>query len=99
LKKRKIHSIRTCLGCNSKKFKGELLRVVRTKDGVKLDLSGKMSGRGAYFCYNALCFEKGKKRLPSSLKVSLKKEEIDEVEAEFKSLLKRRSSGGENQTL
>jgi hypothetical protein len=94
LKKRKVHSIRTCLGCNSKKFKGELLRVVRTEKGIKLDESGKMPGRGAYFCYNVDCFKKGKRRLFSSLKVSLKKEEIDEVEQEFKALLKGRSLSG-----
>ncbi len=65
------------------------MRVVRTEEGIKLDESGKMPGRGAYFCYNAECWERGKKRLASSLKVSLGQEELSRVEQEFKALLKR----------
>jgi hypothetical protein len=91
LREKKVHSIRTCLGCNSKKFKGELVRVVRTGEGIRLDESGKMPGRGAYFCYNAECWAKGKKRLASSLKVSLSQEVLKEIEEEFKALLQRRN--------
>ncbi len=65
------------------------MRVVRTEEGIKLDESGKMPGRGAYFCYNAECWAKGKKRLASSLKVSLRQEELSGIEEEFKALLQR----------
>lgn len=67
------------------------MRVVRTEEGVRLDESGKMPGRGAYFCYNAECWEKGKKRLASSLKVSLSQEKLKEIEEDFEALLKRRN--------
>ena len=42
---------RTCMACNEQKEKQELVRIVRSKDGIiEVDLSGKKSGRGAYIC-------------------------------------------------
>ena len=53
--------MRQCLGCREMKPKHDLLRVVRTTDGtVQLDLNGKISGRGAYFC-SVQCLEKSVK--------------------------------------
>ena len=50
---------RTCIGCNSKKDKKELIRIVKSKDGeIKVDLTGKMEGRGTYICKNEECLEK-----------------------------------------
>jgi len=58
LKNKKI-PMRMCAGCRESKPKAELVRIVRTPDGsIKLDLTGKMSGRGTYICYNKECFEK-----------------------------------------
>lgn len=60
-KQRKI-PMRICVGCREKKPKRELLRLVRTPENeVKLDLSGKMSGRGAYICRQAECLKKALK--------------------------------------
>ena len=54
--------MRTCIACHTAKEKRELIRVVKTPDGeIKLDLTGKLSGRGAYICKSAKCFEKAKK--------------------------------------
>lgn len=62
IKKRKIPQ-RMCVACNEMKPKNTLIRAVRSKDGeIKLDLTGKAAGRGAYVCKNAECFEKLKKR-------------------------------------
>ena len=53
---------RKCMGCNEKKPKKELVRVVRTPEGVVLlDLTGKKSGRGAYICGKISCYEKALK--------------------------------------
>ena len=53
---------RTCIGCNSKKDKKELIRIVKNKDGeIKVDLTGKMEGRGTYICKNEECLEKAMK--------------------------------------
>ena len=50
---------RTCMGCNQKKDKRELLRVVVNKQGeILVDDTGKMEGRGAYICYNIECLNK-----------------------------------------
>lgn len=50
---------RTCMACNEQKEKQELLRIVKSKDGIiEVDLTGKKSGRGAYICKNLECLEK-----------------------------------------
>ena len=50
---------RTCIGCNSKKDKKELLRIVKNKNGeINIDLTSKMDGRGIYICRNEECLNK-----------------------------------------
>jgi predicted RNA-binding protein YlxR (DUF448 family) len=54
--------LRQCLGCREMKPKKELIRIVRSPEGeIALDTKGKMSGRGAYLCPNAECFNKVRK--------------------------------------
>lgn len=77
---------RTCLGCQEKKPKKDLLRIIRTPEGVvEIDKTGKKSGRGAYLCYNKLCLRAAlqKKRLGKALKVELSPELIKELEERF----------------
>lgn len=55
---------RMCVGCGQLKAKKELIRVVRTPEGViELDASpsGKRPGRGAYLCRNPECLAKAVK--------------------------------------
>ena len=50
---------RTCIGCNAKKDKKELIRIVKNKEGIiSIDKTGKLSGRGAYICGESSCLEK-----------------------------------------
>lgn len=50
---------RTCIGCNTKKDKKDLIRIVKNKQGeIKLDRTGKLDGRGAYICDRVDCLEK-----------------------------------------
>ena len=50
---------RTCMGCNGKKDKNKLIRIVKNKDNeIKVDKTGKMAGRGAYICDDINCLEK-----------------------------------------
>ncbi len=50
---------RTCMGCNEKKNKKDLIRVVKSTDGqISIDKTGKMHGRGAYICDKEECLEK-----------------------------------------
>ena len=50
------------MGCNSKKDKKDLIRIVKNKEGViSIDKTGKANGRGAYICNNISCLEKAVK--------------------------------------
>ena len=50
---------RMCMGCNAKKEKRELIRIVMNKEGnISIDKTGKLSGRGAYICDDINCLEK-----------------------------------------
>ena len=63
-----------------------LLRIVRTKDGaISLDPTGKMSGRGAYICKDAECFEKARKRksLERALKCAIPAEIYDSLKEQI----------------
>ena len=65
---------RKCMGCNEKKPKKELIRIVRTPDGqILLDDKGKISGRGVYICPRKDCFVKSKKagRFERNLEVEI----------------------------
>jgi predicted RNA-binding protein YlxR (DUF448 family) len=55
--KRKHKPQRTCIGCREVLDKGDLMRVVRTPEGVVMDQSGKMPGRGAYVHPRKSCWE------------------------------------------
>lgn len=50
---------RTCMGCNEKKDKKDLIRIVKNKENqIAIDRTGKMEGRGAYICDKSECLEK-----------------------------------------
>ena len=47
---------RTCMGCNEKKDKKDLIRIVKNKNNeISIDRTGKMEGRGAYICDDIKC--------------------------------------------
>lgn len=50
--------IRTCVVCREKSGKRTMTRIVRTDEGVYVDLTGKMNGRGAYLCDAATCWQR-----------------------------------------
>ena len=69
--------LRTCMGCNEKKLKKELVRIVKNKDGeIFIDRTGKADGRGAYICDQTECLEKviKSKRLERVLEVQIPEE-------------------------
>lgn len=50
---------RTCMGCNEQKEKNDLLRIVKSKEGIiEVDTTGKKNGRGAYICKSEECLNK-----------------------------------------
>ena len=66
---------RTCVGCRETLAKRDLIRLVRTGDGVVIDRTGKLPGRGAYLHDVRSCWEAG---LKSSLAHALKTEFTEE---------------------
>lgn len=63
---------RTCVGCRETLAKRTLIRVVRTPEGLRVDPTGKLAGRGAYLHDRLSCWERGLKgALAHALKVEL----------------------------
>lgn len=67
--------------------KRTLTRIVRRPDGVFIDPSGKMNGRGAYLHDHKACWERGLKgALASALRVTLTAEDRQRLENHLASL-------------
>ena len=81
MKTRKI-PLRTCVVTGEKLDKRDLLRVVKNKEGeVKVDLTGKMNGRGAYIKRDLAVLEMAikKKSLERKLECNISDEVYDEI--------------------
>ncbi len=73
---------RTCMGCNEKKDKNELIRIVKNKNNnLNIDKTGKLQGRGAYICNNISCLEKviKSKRLERVLETKISEDVYNEL--------------------
>ena len=70
---------RTCVACREVNDKRSLIRIVRTPDGVAVDPTGRMPGRGAYLHDSKDCWEKALKRgvLARSLKTEISPEDVE----------------------
>lgn len=62
---------RTCVACREVLPKRQMVRIVRTVDGVQVDRTGKLAGRGAYLHDRRECWVLG---LKGALKHALKAE-------------------------
>lgn len=74
--------MRTCVISHEKLEKKELFRIVRTKDnGVVIDETGKLNGRGAYLKKDKEVIEKARKNkeLEKHLEVKIKDEIYNEL--------------------
>lgn len=89
--------LRKCIGCGEMKEKRELIRVVKSPEKkdengnvisggeISLDLTGRKSGRGAYVCKNADCFEKARKarRFERSLSCKIPEDVYEQMSKEL----------------
>jgi uncharacterized protein len=83
---------RTCVGCRTVLAKRELIRIVRTSEGVRVDLSSKLAGRGAYLHNQRSCWERGLRgALAHALKTELTNADRERLEA-FANTLPQESS-------
>ncbi len=68
---------RTCMGCNQKRDKQDLIRIVKdNQKNISIDKTGKKEGRGAYICDDIKCLEKviKSKRLEKILETPISQE-------------------------
>ena len=72
---------RQCVGCREMKNKKELIRVLKTDEGIIIDDTGKKNGRGAYICPNADCLKKAidNKGLERSFKMPVDKRVYEDL--------------------
>jgi predicted RNA-binding protein YlxR (DUF448 family) len=88
--RRKHVPLRTCIACHEQRPKRELLRVVRTPEGsVDIDPTGKRSGRGAYVCAKAQCWQVALDRgkLERALKCQISDQDVAGLKSSVASLL------------
>ncbi len=77
---------RKCVGCGEMKEKRDMIRIIKTSDGViALDTTLKANGRGAYICNNVECFNKAVKNkgLERSLKSPIPQDVRELIEKEL----------------
>lgn len=83
---------RTCVGCREVHSKRLLFRIVRSPDGIFIDPTGKMAGRGAYLHDRRECWEKGMQNaLATALKTDLSVEDEKRL-TEFMATLSEETS-------
>ena len=77
--------MRTCIACRTCRPKRELLRIVKSEEGISLDRTGKKNGRGAYICADAACFEKLRKHrlLNKTFSCQVEESVYDAIAEEF----------------
>lgn len=78
--------MRQCVGCREMKPKKELVRVVKSPEGViSMDLRGKAPGRGAYVCRNVECLRRAikSKALERGFETAIPQEVYDRLQTEL----------------
>jgi predicted RNA-binding protein YlxR (DUF448 family) len=78
---------RKCVGCNEKKPKNELIRIVRCAQtgNIEIDRTGKKNGRGAYLCKDIRCLRRVRKskRIDHTLECTIPDTVWDAMESEL----------------
>lgn len=88
------------MACREVLQKKSLIRIVRTPDGIQIDPTGKLAGRGAYLHAQKSCWEKGLKgALASALKTELSTTDRAKLEAYAASFSDTLNAMGENLSL
>lgn len=92
-RKAKKKPLRTCIACGLTSDKTDLIRFVRSSDGiVSIDETGKAPGRGAYLCASEACFHVAlrKRSLSRALRVMLDEGQLSSLERSFNETCARR---------
>ncbi len=87
---------RTCVGCRTVLPKRSLIRLVRRPEGVQIDPTGKLAGRGAYLHNTRACWEKGLKGpLAHAMKTKLAPEDLERLRQFMQTLPEGNEEAGE----
>lgn len=79
--------IRTCIGCRLRAPKGDLVRIVRSREGrVTADPAQTAPGRGAYVHLDDGCVEAAGRRFARALRTGLGEWELGKLRNELKEL-------------
>jgi len=71
---------RMCVACRKSQDKKSLIRLVRTTEGVVVDQTGKLTGRGAYLHADPDCWVRGvEKNLEKALNTTLSERNREEL--------------------
>ena len=85
--RRKHKPQRMCVACRQSQDKKNLVRLVRTPDGVFVDETGKMPGRGAYLHEDPSCWESGvNKYLQKALRTTYREDDLERLSDYLNSL-------------
>lgn len=90
---------RTCVGCRQVLPKRQLTRVVRGSEGVVIDLSGKLTGRGAYLHDQKSCWVKALKgSLANALRTTIQEQDLAALRTFMETLPEGEASDEESMT-
>jgi len=85
--RRKHKPQRMCVACRQSQDKKTLVRLVRTPEGVFVDETGRLPGRGAYLHADPSCWESGmKKHLQKALRTTFSEEDLERLGAYLDSM-------------
>jgi|WetSurMetagenome_2_1015567.scaffolds.fasta_scaffold517013_2 uncharacterized protein len=93
---KKLPPQRTCVACHRVYAKRGLVRLVRTSDKlIKIDVTGRLSGRGTYLCRNKECWEIGIQggKVEQSLKMTIDTEGRALIFRQGQDLIEEKSVG------
>jgi len=89
---------RTCVGCHIVLPKRSLIRLVRQSEGVQIDPTGKLAGRGAYLHIHRSCWERGLKGpLAHALKIDLTPADLERLREFMLTLPEENETAGAGQ--
>jgi len=90
---------RTCVGCRQVLPKRQLTRIVRNSEGVVIDHSGKLTGRGAYIHDQKSCWVKALKgSLANALRTTIQEQDLAALRTFMEALPEGETSNEEPMT-
>ena len=94
--RRKHVPMRTCAGCREVTGKRQMVRIVRTPNGIEIDTTGKKAGRGMYLHRDPVCWQKGiNGAIGRALRIELTEADRELLTAYLELLTNEQGSGGE----